>query len=146
MNLKGCENWKYSRSSLNFNQSTSSNSYSWTFLFRFAQLDSVVSSNATFDVAEDPLKCPLDLGHFADAGHGLKVLLDKNENNFSTKFSIKTKPVPGVDLFDLKPDISEHLKLKPFLTPFQRFQVRTKLLESGFLISARLLYWPFCLK
>ena len=89
-------------------------------------METVVSSSVAFDVVEDPLKCPLDLGHFADAGSGLKVLLDSNENNFAPKFSIRTKPVPGVDLFDVKPDFSVQLKLKTFLTPFQRFQVKIK--------------------
>jgi hypothetical protein len=74
---------------------------------------------------EDPLKCPLDVGHFADAGHGLEVLLDAGDSRHSApKQSIQPKPVPSVDLFDVKPDVSaKPVPVKNFLTPFQRFQV-----------------------
>ena len=80
-----------------------------------------------FDIVEDPLKCPLDLGYFADLGQselGLKVLLDNN-TVFAPKISIQFKLVPEVDLFDVKPDVLSQIKLKQFLTPFQRFQVKS---------------------
>jgi hypothetical protein len=78
-----------------------------------------------FDIVEDPLKCPLDLGHFADAGQGdlgLKVLLDSNDTR-PKQLSVQFKPMPGIDLFEVKPDLSSQIKFKTFLTPFQRFQV-----------------------
>ena len=86
-----------------------------------------------FDIVEDPLKCPLDLGYFADLGQselGLKVLLDNNivcNTVCAPKISIRFKPVPEVDLFDVKPDLSSQIKLKQFLTPFQRFQVKSNI-------------------
>ncbi len=80
-----------------------------------------------FDIVEDPLKCPLDLGHLHtdvfQGDIGLKVLLD--DHDIRTKLlSVQFKPVPGIDLFEVKPDFSSQIKLKTFLTPFQRFQVR----------------------
>jgi len=77
------------------------------------------------DIVEDPLKCPLDVSHFADAGQGLAVLIDGNGSDGAIKkFQILSKPVPSIDLFDVKPDLSaQKIILDKFLTPFQRFQV-----------------------
>ena len=95
----------------------------------FFQTDSSTVPTLTrvqFDIVEDPLKCPLDLGHFTDAGQGdigLKVLLDDHDIR-TNLLSVQFKPVPGIDLFEVKPDFSSQIKLKTFLTPFQRVQVR----------------------
>jgi hypothetical protein len=95
-------------------------------VFFFVQLESVLMpSTIPFDIMEDPIKCPLDLSHFAETGHGFKVLLEGNGNAaVMSRFSILLKPVPAIDSFEVKLPISgKKIPLKKFLTPFQRFQV-----------------------
>jgi len=88
---------------------------------------------------EDPLRCPLDVAlSSAEAEHGgsqhggLKVLLDGNGNDTApAKVLVVAKAVPSVDLFDVKPvlDSKKTAAVKKFLTPFQRFQVRSHFLS-----------------
>ena len=77
------------------------------------------------DIVEDPLRCPLDVSHFADAGQGLSVVIEGNVSDVTNKkFRIQSKQVPSIDIFDVKPDLTaQKINLEKFLTPFQRFQV-----------------------
>lgn len=100
------------------------------FFLQQPEPNSLSSIGAAFDIMDDPLRCPLDVALSSTdaeaAQPGLKVILDGNANAAAvSKILVRMKPVPSVDLFDIKPTLAskKSVAVKKFLTPFQRFQV-----------------------
>jgi exosome complex exonuclease RRP6 len=105
-----------------------------TDLLNVGQTDTEADS-AQMDYNDNPLKCPLDLSSM-DLGTGLSTLIDsKSDTAKKLKPLVNTKlwkPASDLAVFNSKPKKAKEMgsKLKPFISPYERYRLLVPYLEQ----------------